>query len=44
MKIAQGNLNKKISYEENIDEFASHKAKKNNFQCLKSTPIITFKY
>jgi hypothetical protein len=38
MKIAQRHLNKKFLYEETIDEFASHKARKANFQSLKLTP------
>jgi hypothetical protein len=37
MKIAQGRLDKKISYKEIIDEFASYKARIANFQSLKLT-------
>jgi hypothetical protein len=33
MKMAQGHLNKKISYEEIIDEFTSHRARNANLQC-----------
>jgi hypothetical protein len=38
MKIAQGHLNKKMSYAEIIDGFTSHIARKTNFQSLKLTP------